>query len=86
MTIFGPHFERVFSNHRPVDFKVLDLIPQREQLMEINHPIIFEESQEKPHGSMVSRWRHTRLFGRKMRMHIHRYVCQFFDGTRAFHG
>ncbi len=28
MSIFGPHFERVFSNHRPVDFSVLDLIPQ----------------------------------------------------------
>ena len=41
MAVFGPHFERVFSNHRPVDLSILDLIPQREQLIEIDHPIMF---------------------------------------------
>jgi hypothetical protein len=43
MSVFGPHFERVFSNHHPVDFSVLDLIPQREQQMEIDQPITFVE-------------------------------------------
>jgi hypothetical protein len=43
ISVFGPHFERVFSNHCPVDFSVLDLIPQQEQLMEINQPITFAE-------------------------------------------
>jgi hypothetical protein len=43
MAVFGPHFERVFSNHRPVNLSILDLIPQREKLMEIDHPITFSE-------------------------------------------
>jgi hypothetical protein len=43
MAVFGPQFERVFSNHRPVDLGILDLIPQQEQLMEIDCPITFSE-------------------------------------------
>ena len=43
MTVFGPHFDRVFSNHQPVDLSILDLIPQKEQLMEIDCPITFNE-------------------------------------------
>ena len=43
MSVFGPHFERLFSNHHPVDFSVLNLTPQREQLMEIDQPITFAE-------------------------------------------
>ncbi len=43
MSEFRPHFKRVFSNYHPVDFSVLDLIPQQEQLTEIDHPITFTE-------------------------------------------
>jgi hypothetical protein len=43
MSVLGPHFKRVFSNHCLVDFSVLDLIPQQEQLTEIDHPITFTE-------------------------------------------
>jgi hypothetical protein len=43
MSVFGPHFERVFSKHRPVDFNVLDLIPQQEHVIEIDKPITFTE-------------------------------------------
>ena len=28
MAVFGPHFERVFNNHRPVDPIILTEIPQ----------------------------------------------------------
>ena len=43
MAVFGPHFECVFSNHQPVDLSILDLIPQQEQLMEIDCLITFSE-------------------------------------------
>ncbi len=43
MAVFGLHFKRVFSNHQPVNFSILNLIPQQEQLMEIDHPITFSE-------------------------------------------
>ena len=43
MAVFGPHFERVFNNHRPVDLTVLDDIPQRPILHDIDSPITFDE-------------------------------------------
>ena len=43
MAVFGPHFERVFNNHRPVDPTILDEIPQRPILHEIDSPITFDE-------------------------------------------
>ncbi len=43
MAVLGPHFKRVFSNHQPVNLSIFDLIPQWEQLMEIDHPITFSE-------------------------------------------
>ena len=41
MTVFGPHFDRVFNNHRPVDPTILDDIPQRPILNDIDSPITF---------------------------------------------
>jgi hypothetical protein len=38
MAVFGPHFERVFNNHHPVDPTILDEIPQRPILHKINFP------------------------------------------------
>ncbi len=49
MSVFESHVERVFSNHCPVNFSVLDLIPQQEQLMEIDHPIKFTEVDKTIH-------------------------------------
>jgi len=43
MVVFGPHFERVFNNHRPVDPTILDEIPQRPILHKIDSPITFDE-------------------------------------------
>jgi hypothetical protein len=41
MTVFGPHFNPVFNNHRPVDPTILDNIPQRPILHDIDSPITF---------------------------------------------
>ena len=94
MAVFGPHFERVFSNHRPVDLSILDLIPQQEQLMETDCPIIFSKVNKainklklgKAPGLNGIPPEACKAFGSKMRMQIHRYVGQFFDGTRDYNG
>jgi hypothetical protein len=43
MAVFGPHFDRVFNNHHPVDPTILTDIPQRPTLHDINSPITFDE-------------------------------------------
>jgi hypothetical protein len=79
IAVFGPHFERVFSNHQPVDFSILDLIPQQEQLMEIDHPITFSEV-NKAINKLKSRKapglngippEAYKAFGRRMQLRIH---------------
>ncbi len=94
MAVFGPHFERVFSNHQPVNFSILDLIPQQEQLMEIDHPITFSEANKainklksgKAPGLNGIPPELYKAFKRRMQLRIHHYVGQFFDGTRDFDG
>ncbi len=43
MEVFGPHFEQVFNNHRPVNPTILADIPQRPTLHDINSPITFDD-------------------------------------------
>jgi hypothetical protein len=43
MSVFGPHFECMFNNHRPVDLTILDEIAQCPVLPELDLPIPFEE-------------------------------------------
>jgi hypothetical protein len=43
MEVFGPHFKRVFNNHRPVNPTILADIPQRPTLHDIDSPITFNE-------------------------------------------
>ncbi len=95
MAVFGPHFERVFSNHQPVDLSILDLIPQQEQLMEIDHPITFSEVDNAINklrllGSMAFRQKHTRPSKRKCECRFTVMLANSLmapettmDGTRA---
>jgi hypothetical protein len=39
MSVFGPHFNRVFNNHHPVDPSVLQHVPQCRTMWELNDPI-----------------------------------------------
>ena len=41
MVVFGPHFVRVFNNHHPVDLTILDDIPQRPTLHDLDSHITF---------------------------------------------
>jgi hypothetical protein len=43
MSVFGPHFTKVFNNHRPVDPTILQHIPQCHTLWELNDPNTWEE-------------------------------------------
>jgi hypothetical protein len=43
MTVFGPHFDCVFNNHRPVDPTILNDIPQRPFFHDIDSSITFAE-------------------------------------------
>ena len=42
-SVFGPHFHRVFNNHRPIDWPVLDKINQREVMDELYQTISWDE-------------------------------------------
>ena len=94
MSVFGPHFERVFSNHHPVDFSVLDLIPQQEQLTEIDHPVTFAEVDKainklksgKAQGLNKIPPEAYKAMGKAMQLRIHCYVGRFFDGTMDYKG
>ena len=37
--VLGPHFEKVFNNHRTIEWNVIDKIKQRQTMHELNEPI-----------------------------------------------
>jgi hypothetical protein len=43
MSVFGPHFTKVFNNHRFIDPTILQHVPQCGTLWELNDPITWEE-------------------------------------------
>ena len=47
-SVFGPHFHRVFNNHRPIDWPVLDKIKQIYVMDELDHPISWDEIKNPP--------------------------------------
>ena len=45
-SVMGPHFEKVYTNHRQVAWEMLDAIPQRSEMMELDSEITWEELQQ----------------------------------------
>ena len=43
MEVLGPHFDKVYNNHHPIDFTILDDIPQCSTLSDIDSPIAYKE-------------------------------------------
>ena len=41
--MLGPHFEKVFNKHRPIEWNVFDDIKQRQTMYELNDPIAWAE-------------------------------------------
>ena len=94
MEVFGPHFERVFNNHRPVDPTILDDVPQRPTLHEIDSPITFEEvnaaiNKLKPGKSPGLNGippEAYKAMNAKTRRLVHKYVSAFFEGDADYDG
>ena len=94
MAVFGPHFERVFNNHRPVDPSVLDEILQRPILHDIDSPITFEEV-----NTAINKLKNGKSPGLNgippeaykamnvaTRRRVHGYVTAFFEGDADYEG
>ena len=41
--VLGPHFEKVFNKHRPIEWEVINKIKQRQTMHELNKPILWAE-------------------------------------------
>jgi len=92
MEVFGPHFDSVFNNHRPVDFTILDAISQCPILTDIDSPITYEEV-----DAAINKLKHGKSPGlngippeaykamnQEMRHRIHKIVSAFFDGEADY--
>ncbi len=43
MSVFAPHFQQVYNNHRPVELEFVAHVPQQRTLWELNDPITWKE-------------------------------------------
>ena len=41
--VLGQHFKKVFNNHRPIEWHVIDKIKQLQTMYELNEPITWAE-------------------------------------------
>jgi len=94
MAVFGPHFERVFNNHRPIDPTILDEISQRPILHEIDSSITFDEV-----NTAINKLKNGKSPGLNgippeaykamnvaTRRRVHEYVTAFFEGDTDYEG
>jgi hypothetical protein len=88
MEVLGPHFDKVYNNHRPVDFTILDDIPQRSTLSDIDSPITYDEvdaainklkSGKSPGLNGIPQEAYKAM-NKEMQSRIHKIVSAFFDG------
>ena len=89
MEVFGPHFHNVFNNHRPMDSTVLEHVPQRRTMWELNDPITWEEFRravkklkngKAPGLTRVPAEAFKAMCNANL-LHIHKHVNDFFVGT-----
>jgi hypothetical protein len=86
ISVFAPHFERVFNNHCPVDLTILNKIAQHPVLPELDLPISFDKV-----DAAINKLKDGKSPGlndipheayKAMNIHtccrIHRYVAAFF--------
>lgn len=94
MPIFGPHFERVFNNHRPVDLTIFDKIAQWPVLPEIDLTISFDKvdaainklkNGKIPDRNGIPPESYKAMNSRTCRR-IHRYIAAFFEGDMDYPG
>ena len=47
-SVFGPHFHRLFENHKPIDWTMLCNIKQRYMMENLDHPISWDDIKKPP--------------------------------------
>ena len=88
MSIFSMHFRKVLNNHRPVDDSVLELIPQRPCLTDIDTPITFREVKRaitklkkgKAPGLNGIPPEALKAMDNAPKRTIHKHISDFFEG------
>ncbi len=94
MSVFGPHFERIFNNHRPVDLTILDKITQHPVLSKLDLPISLDEvnaainklkNGKSPGLNGIPPEAYKAMNSCTCRR-IHRYVADFFKGDVDYPG
>jgi hypothetical protein len=89
MSVFSMHFHKVLNNHRPVDDSVLDLIPQKPCLTDIDTLITFREvkraiaklKKAKAPGLNGIPPEALKAMGNAPKQTIHKHISDFFEGT-----
>jgi hypothetical protein len=92
MSVFGPHFDRVYNIHQPVDPTVLTNVPQHPTLFKIDSPIIFKEvnaainklKNGKSPGLIGITPKAYKAMNGRMRCRVYCYVVDFFKGTMDY--
>jgi hypothetical protein len=92
MSVFVPHFDRVYNIHRTVDPTVLTDVPQCPTLFKIDSSITFEEvnaavnklkNGKSPGLNGIPPEAYKVMNGR-MRCRVYCYVVDFFKGTTDY--
>jgi hypothetical protein len=92
MSVFAPHFYRVYKNHQQVDPSIFEAVPQCPTLYDIDSPITFEEvnaainklkSGKSPGLNGIPPEAYKAMNG-KMRQCVHHYVLDFFEGKEDY--
>jgi hypothetical protein len=88
MSVFSTHFHKVLNNHRPVDDSVLELIPQKPCLTDIDTPITFGEVKRaitklkkgKAPGLNGIPPEALKAMDNAPKRTIHKHISDFFEG------
>jgi hypothetical protein len=94
MTMFGPHFDCIFNNQRPVDQTILNDIPQRPTLHDIDSPITFKEvnaainklKNGKSPGLNGISPKAYKAINTETQQQVHEYTAAFFEGDANYNG
>ncbi len=88
MSVCGPHFDRVYNNHRSINLTDLDNVPQCPTLLKIDSPITFEEvnlainklKNGKSPGLNGIPPKAYKAMNIRMRQRVHQHVSDIFEG------
>ncbi len=94
ISVFGPHFERIFNNHCPVDLTILGKTAQCPVLPELDLPISFDKvdaainklKNGKSPGLNGIPPEAYKAMNSRTRLRIHHYIVAFFKGDIDYPG